>query len=267
MKKYILSIVALGFALTSCEEDLVVYDAGEGFVQLENSSLTTAEDGNPVVINVSLGTETNESGVSVDFETVISSGDASRFVIEPANGVLDIPAGEFTGQITITPVDNLDADGDVQLSVRLSESNSLPIGIGGLGAERVSASVTISDNDCPTEISNSYRVTVFAFNDEAPAHTVNLVPVPGVDNQWTVTSSWGPQFVAWATGDAGFANRFLYSGTITLNEDFSVDFTGNDSWATGGSGTYVACTDQFNITLTQALFTTAFTVDVVFTGQ
>ncbi|MCO5725933.1 hypothetical protein [Robiginitalea marina] len=267
MRKFLyILFVSLGF-LMSCEEDLVIFDEGDGFIQVERTSASTSEDGAPMSTTISLGTETNDSGISVNFDVIIESGDASRFTITPANGVLDIPAGEFSGEIVVTPIDNIDADGNAVIRVELSESNPLPIGVGGLGLERTGATFTINDNDCPTEISESYRVNVFAFGAEAPAHSVALIPVAGTDNQWTVTSAWGPEFVAWATGDPGFSGAFPYSGTIVLNDDFSVEFIGDAAWATGGIGSYSACDDQFTITLTQALFTTAFTVDIVMTGQ
>jgi len=268
MKKYIYILFASLGLLTSCEEDLVIYDAGDGFISNEVAAASTAEDGDPISTTISLGTGSNESGVSVNFDVVIESGDASRFNITPSNGVLEIPAGEFSGEIVVEPIDNIDADGNVVIRVELSESNALPVGTAGLGLERTTTVFTITDNDCPTEISENYTVVVSAFGDEAPSHTVQLVPVPGTDNQWTVTSSWGPEFVAWATGDASFSGAFPHPGTITLNDDFTVDFVGDDSWSTGGTGTYSACDDQFTLTVGQeGLFTNPFTVDLVLTGN
>jgi len=267
MKKYIYILFASLGLLASCEEDLVVYDAGEGFISNEVSSATTPEDGDAISTTISLGTDMNASGTSVNFDVIIESGDASRFTITPSNGVLEIPAGEFSGDIVVEPIDNIDADGNVVIRVELSESNALPVGTAGLGLERTTTVFTITDNDCPTEISEKYGVEVFALGGEAPSHTVELISVDGSDNQWTVVSSWGPEFVAWATGDPGFSGSFPYSGTIVLNDDFTVDFIGDDAWATGGTGTYSACDDQFSITLTQALFSGDFTVDIVMTGQ
>ena len=267
MKKYLYILFASLGLLTSCEEDLIIFDEGEGFISNEVASASTAEDGDPISTTISLGTGSNETGVSVNFDVVIESGDASRFNITPSNGVLEIPAGEFSGDIVVEPIDNIVADGNVVIRVELSESNTLPVGTAGNGVERTTTVFTITDNDCPTEISDSYGVEVFAFGEEAPSHTVDFVPVAGTDNQWTVTSSWGPEFVAWATGDSGFSGAFPYSGTVVLNEDFTVDFIGDDAWATGGTGTYSACDNQFTITLTQELFTSAFTVDIVMTGN
>jgi hypothetical protein len=267
MKKYLYILFASLGLLTSCEEDLVIFDEGDGFVQVDKSSASTSEDGDAMSTSVNLGASSNESGVTVNFDVTIESGDASRFTITPSNGVLEIPAGEFSADIVVTPIDNLEADGNVVIRVDLSESNSLPVGVAGAGLESTGTTFTITDNDCPTEIAEDYRVNVFAFGSEAPAHTVELVPVAGTSNQWTVATSWGPEFVAWATNNPIYSGAFLYSGTIVLNENFTVDFIGDDAWATGGSGSYSACDDQFSITLTQALFTSAFTVDIVMTGQ
>jgi hypothetical protein len=275
MKKYIYILFASLGLLTSCEEDLVIFDEGDGFISNEVASASTAEDGGPMSTTISLGTGSNESGVSVNFDVVIESGDASRFNITPSNGVLEIPAGEFSGEIVVEPIDNIDADGNVVIRVELSESNALPVGTAGLGLERTTTVFTITDNDCPTEISDSYSVEVFALDDEAPSHTVDFVPVPGTDNQWTIASSWGPEFVDWTQGGGGgFSGLYLYPGTIILNEDFTVDFVGDPTqegypaeFYPGGSGTYSACDNQFTITLQNGVFTSGFPVDIVMTGN
>jgi len=120
---------------------------------------------------------------------------------------------------------------------------------------------------CPFEALNttSYVATVFAFGDEAPSYNLTLTPVSGSTNQWTVTSGWGPTFVSWATENSGYDNQYLYSGTITLNPDFSIAFVGDNSWATGGSGVFSPCTQVFTYTLSQALFSNSFTTDVILT--
>lgn len=111
----------------------------------------------------------------------------------------------------------------------------------------------------------NYMANVYAFDEEAPSHNVTLVPVPGTTNQWTIATTWGPTFVTWATGNSAYDNRFLYSGTIIINPDFTVTIVGDASWATGGSGEFSPCTQIFSFTLNQGLFTSPFTTDVVLT--
>ncbi|TXJ93231.1 hypothetical protein [Flagellimonas pelagia] len=264
-----LGILFVGFLLvTSCEknEDPTI-DFGEGYVQLNSTTGSIPENSSsPIVTTVLLGNDgTNPNGVTVNF--TVTSSDDSRFTVTPSNGTVEIPAGEFSADILVQPLDNLDADGDVEITIELSTSSDLPIGIAGQGLVATSRDIVITDNDCPTVYSSKYAVNVYAFDEEAPSHSVDLVPVPGTDNQFTIESSWGPSFVAWATGSASYEGLYLYSGTITVNDDFTVDFVGDDSWGTGGSGTYTACGDRFEITLTQALFSGGFTVDIVMVGQ
>lgn len=266
MKKYLIICLISIVGFFSCEEDPIIFDTPEGFVQLASSSASIAEDAtDPIVLTVQLGDGSNPNGVNVDFS--VTSSDNSRFTVTPSDGTLTIPAGEFTGEIIITPIDNLDVDGNLDVTVELLESSDVPIGIAGEGNFRTTFTASIIDNDCPTELSTSYTGRVFAFGAEAPSFNVTLVPIDGTDNQFSFTTLWGPTFVSWATGDSQYDNRFLYSGVITLNEDFSIDVAGDSSWATGGTGSYASCDDAFSFTLTQALFTSAFTVDVVLTGN
>ncbi|WP_318310258.1 hypothetical protein [Flagellimonas crocea] len=268
IKKFGILFAGVFLVFTSCEKNEVpVIDYGEGFVQLNSTTGSIPENSeDPIVTTVLLGNDgTNPNGVTVNF--TVTSSDDSRFTVTPSNGTIEIPAGEFSADIVIQPVDNLDADGDVEVTLELDAGSDLPIGIAGEGLVATSRSITITDNDCPTVFSSAYSVSVFAFDEEAPSFNVDLIPVDGTDNQFTIESSWGPNFVAWATGDSSYEGQFPYSGTITVNEDFSVDFAGDASWATGGTGTYTACGDRFEITLTQALFSGGFTVDIVMVGQ
>ena len=154
MKKYIFSlIVALGL-LTSCEEDVIVFDTPEGFVQVNVESTAATEEAaeaNPVTISVLYGSDSNPSGVSVGY--TISSSDPSRYTLSvPASGTLDIPAGEFTNsEIQISAINNLVIDGDLDITITLENSSSVPIGIGGEGNFFASAVVTIVDDDCAFE--------------------------------------------------------------------------------------------------------------------
>ncbi|MCC2589443.1 hypothetical protein [Chryseobacterium sp. MFBS3-17] len=118
----------------------------------------------------------------------------------------------------------------------------------------------------PANFPLDYNVSVYAFNEFAPAHVQTLTPVAGTDNQFTVVSSWGPDFVAWATGDAGYAGQYLYPGTITINCG-DVLFTTSAGYGSNTVGTYDAATGVIQFDLEQSLFTTAFTTTVTMTPQ
>lgn len=119
---------------------------------------------------------------------------------------------------------------------------------------------------CPLEnFPLTYNVSVYAFDEDAPSHQQTLTKVAGTDNQFKVNSSWGPLFVAWATGDTSYNNQFLYPGTLTI-QCSKVTFTSSaPSTGPGGTGTYNPITKVIEFTVSQTLFTGAFNTKCTFT--
>lgn len=172
MKKYILIVLAIVLALTfnSCEETPVVY-GGTEFIQLsDDSDVNAAENsGETITTTIVLGSGSNDNGVTVDF--TVTSTDPSRYIISPSTGTLDIPAGEFSGDITITPIDNSVTDGNVDITIELSSTNNLPVGLAGENLSFFTKNISILDDDCP-----------FDINDFAGSYTVNIVSEVGFGN-------------------------------------------------------------------------------------
>ena len=216
MKKYIYILFASLGLLASCEEDLVVYDAGEGFIQFSSTtgSVTEAAPDGPDVTTIIVGADQNVSGVTVNF--TVTADDPSRFIIEPSNGSIDIPAGEFSADIVITPIDNVTVDGDMDIVLELTTGSSLPVGIAGQGFESNVRTVTLIDDDCPVDLNNltgTFDVAeVFtsgvnegltlagAFGE---SYQIEIVPQPG--------DATGTKVVL--TNSAGF-NTYLPDGTV-----------------------------------------------------
>ncbi|SFC64758.1 hypothetical protein SAMN04487891_1179 [Flagellimonas taeanensis] len=141
-----------GVLFMSCEEnETPVIDFGVGFLQLSATTGTISEDSSePLVTTVLLGNDgTNPNGVTVNF--TVTSSDESRFTVSPSSGTIDIPAGEFSADILIQPLDNFDVDGDIDIVIELSESSDLPIGIAGEGVVAYRRVVELVDNDCPVD--------------------------------------------------------------------------------------------------------------------
>jgi hypothetical protein len=215
MKKYISIIVLALVAFTSCEEDLLVYDTPAGFIQLSAETGSITEDTvDPIVTQVLIGSGTNESGITVNF--TVTSSDPSRFTVSPTTGSIDIPAGEFSADIAITAIDNIAADGDVDVVIELSSGNSLPIGIGGEGNFNTSRTVTIIDNDCPVDI-NAFVGTFTVFENftdgvNAPFGLVDFFgEIYQVEMALEPGDTSGTKVVV--TNSAGF-NTYLANGTV-----------------------------------------------------
>lgn len=157
-------ITLIGLFLWSCDEDLLIF-SNDGFVQLEETvSATVIENsGESVSITAILGSP-QASPTVVTFD-ITGTAESSRFTLTPGASI-SIPAGESSGTVLLTPIDNEDIDGDVDVILTLSTSSGLPIGIGGEGLESVSKTITIVDDNVPC---NDYVLTV--LTDAFPQET------------------------------------------------------------------------------------------------
>lgn len=104
MKKHLLLFVATLGLLTSCEEDLVVYDVNNGqavatIVNGSQQTLPVPDTGDTAIIEVGVTTVSDVDrtiSISVDES---STADPSEYDIQQST--LVIPAGSFTGQIEV----------------------------------------------------------------------------------------------------------------------------------------------------------------------
>lgn len=152
IKKFGILFAGLALVFTSCEKNEVpVIDYGEGFLQLSSTTGTLSEDSTePAITTVMLGNDgTNPNGVTVNF--TVTSSDESRYTVTPNSGTIEIPAGEFSADILVEPIDNFDVDGDIDVVIELTESSDLPLGIAGEGLVAKSRTITLVDNDCPVD--------------------------------------------------------------------------------------------------------------------
>jgi hypothetical protein len=155
--------IATLFFVTSCEEDLLVFDTPDGFAQLGTPASREVSESSGQTINtiIQLG-KPNPNGQEV---SVSVAGDASRFTIVPqisGTGTVNIPAGETTFVIAVTPVNNFDSDGNADITISLVDGD-IPVGIGGEGNFRTQNVITIVDDDCPFDINDftgSYNVEI-----------------------------------------------------------------------------------------------------------
>lgn len=146
-------LVCLLLLMSSCEEDLLIFDTPNGFLQVDTATGQKAEnDPTPIITKVLLGRSSNPSDLTVNFQ--VNSSDPSRYSVTPSSGQVVIPAGEFTADISLVAVNNFDSDGDIDVEIVLSESQGVPVGIGGEGVNLVKKVITISDDDCPLEIND-----------------------------------------------------------------------------------------------------------------
>jgi hypothetical protein len=215
----------------SCEEDLIIFDTPNGFLQVDSPTGSIAEnDTEPLVTSVLLGRSSNESDLTVNFQVVSDS--PGRFTVTPSSGQIVIPAGEFTAEIVLNTINNFETDGDAVVEIVLLESDGVPVGIGGEGINSAKRVITITDDDCPLEI-NDWVGTYSVFENftggvNAPSGLNNFFGesyqmaaalVPGdVTNSkvvWTNSSGFNVYF------DAGTVMSFIScAGTVSFDAGF-----------------------------------------------
>lgn len=177
-----------------------------------------------------------------------------------------IPKNEVDGAIVLEiPADNLDYTLEITL-VDTSQDN-LILGLEGNTPEEHPIVHTVQV--CDGTIKTSYTGMSYIGESLISTFQATLTPVPGEDNTFNIDTAWGTDFVANAASDPTLVGQFVYSGTLTVNDDRSVIIVADDqaNFPNGGTGTYDPCTKTFNLVLTQELFSSPFDVPVVLTAN
>lgn len=184
-----------------------------------------------------------ESGSSKTF--AINVDESSSISEEDFNvpETVTVPANSNEGSFTIGITDNTIDNAGETLVLTLENA-------GGYTGEPLSIDIL---KLCEFEsLASSYTATVTAFDSQAPEFDVVLNEEGEL--VFSGESLWGPNFVAWATGDDGYAGSYVYSGTITLNSDNSITVSSEEAMMLGGQGRYNPCTGTFSYTLETSLF-------------
>ena len=263
MKKFILKfslITVLVATLSSCEEDKVVFN-GSGSNSLasfatnkgglavvdENSSTT-------IVVNVADLSDVDRSIVlSVDEE---STALPSEYEIDATT--LVVPANSYQGEIVIKAnYDALVTGVTKKLILKLDS-----VGEAFTSPTSYTLSIFKSCDFDPSSLGTDYTSTVFIEGDFVLEYNPVITQSPTNPNVFTFTSLWSPSFVAVATGDPQYENQYLYPGTMTINSDFTLTITTTAGYGGESTGTFDPCTNTFNYSLVQELFSGDFTVDV-----
>lgn len=265
--KFILTLLAISFVVFACREDHT--DPG-----YEGAPVLHFNKGIQDDAFVLLGSDYTDVKISYGSIASVTGSNQVKLVVDEL-GPDTVEGVDFK---ILTPVDELanDENGG-EFTVRVFEPASSEV-TKSVTFKLTSATIANAVFDqtftlnmaisCPiaSDFALNYDVTVFAFDEEANPHTQTLVPVPGTMNQFKVASSWGPNFVAWATGSAGYANQYLYPGTIIINCG-TVLFKSDAAYGTGGSGTYDPATGVIEFTIGQSLFSDQFETTCVFTPK
>ncbi|WP_396140384.1 hypothetical protein [Flavobacterium sp.] len=151
MKKIVLFIV-LSFIAFSCDKDKVeenTYSGGSfvSFEKISSTSLSVPEDGGAYNLKVTISKE-QSSDVNVALNIVVLTEGGVNYEI--VSNQVTIPAGQLSGNLTITPVnDDLNTPSTV-IKVSISSVNpGIIIGLSEVGSYE--KTITLVNDDCPTQ--------------------------------------------------------------------------------------------------------------------
>lgn len=257
------------FSFTSCEPDtgdesfMENRETIAGFTTSSATIFATADGTNNYKLSVAISKQSS-SDVSFDISMSDNSTAAADDYTMSANSVT-VKAGELTGSVDIVAnFDNASFDGKTLV---LNLTASAGVFVGSVGT--ISIDIIKS---CPIPNALPATFTAQAGSEDlgiavggAPDFTVTLTETEADDGlTYELDTAWGPNFVGFLAGDPSYNGLLVYPATLTVNADGTVTVTG-ESYYTGGTGIYDACTGVITLKLSQAVFTSAFTVDVVYT--
>lgn len=227
MKIKYLFIVLMSAALFSCE-DIETPDLGSdsAWLQFESSSDNMSEASPSKQIPILYASNENAAGVDVSF--TYTSSVPSGFTVEPANGVVTIPAGEFVGYITVVPENDVIANEDILLTFSIEGNTDVAIGIAGEGVNNVTSSFTIIEDDCP-----------IAINDFVGTYSVSEVFTSGLNEGVSLAGAFGEVYQMEATLDPDdvTGTRIIFSNSAGFNTYFPE----------GTVVTFITCTKEVQI--------------------
>jgi hypothetical protein len=296
MKKIIyITFVSLSLVFASCHENDENYgrfdsaDTSSGWVQYKSDACVGLLYGlaSEIQLPIELHVPVNKEGTEVFYSITDVSGNSTSII------------PQRTGSVVITAEDQInEIDVASQTEVRymlknlvipinndagLSETTEFDVTITSTNKSQIQ--VGLSDDSKPTVV----RVVIRSFNDATtytyggtavqmlqpgntpafvgPDFTQTLIPVVGNPRQFTTASAWGVLFVPTLANNPAAIRD--YPATITINDDYTVTVVGINAPTSpnryqGGEGTYDPCSDTFELTLRQGVFTSPFTVDVTY---
>ncbi len=152
--KYILPLIIASCFITSCEVEETIF-SGPYHARFTSASAAIGENSTgSVTIPLHLVAPKQSQAVTITVAVADGSTSSSNFTL--SSNTATIAAGEFTTSISLTPVDNTEADGTkvVRLEVVSVEPASFDAGFGMQGKF---FTVNITDDDCPN-LAKTYDV-------------------------------------------------------------------------------------------------------------
>lgn len=220
--------------MMACEEELVTFE-GPYHARFTGTSATVTEgSGTESAISVHYAGPEPSEAINIEFS--ISGGTVGEdFELAGGSTTVTIPAGEFFGSFTVSPIDNFETDGNKSIVFEItSVSGGIDAGLGLVGKK---FTYNITDDDCDFEVSNFTGT----YDCDEPGYAVYEVALAaGEDPNTVVVSNF------WDYAVASIYIVFDPNSNELEVPDQPIGLTsGGSPLHAVGSGTYTACDGNF----------------------
>ena len=269
----VLCILMIGIlSLQSCHhdnpnEDKFENDPTSGWINFSTQSTQITDDVSSINIPLTQNSAVNSENTEVTVLVESIEGTVPESVLGNYTAVIN--ENMLDGELTI-PVEQTNDRYTVQITIIESNKGNLQIGLDEETSNIYPITHTLTVCDATIDNEATYAGSSFIEGDLTSQFEINLSEVEGENNTYLLSTAWGENFVADATGQP-LQGQYLYEAILYVNQDNSVTVEATDPNNTGffqgGSGSYDACTKTFSYSLEQSLFSNDFLVDVTLVAQ
>lgn len=263
--KYNYKIIFLVFItaiFTSCnnnDNEMKKVYPNSGWIEIDSSTLTDEinYDEGTYEIPLLLNSATNTNGIMVNYVITLDSGNLSDQSILGTKSTM-ISMDEDTGIISFDPVYNEDSYYTLKFTLSSTDDSEFLIGLND-GSQPTEFLLTITNK-------KMYDASPSAFGASAPTYVAEVGRID--ESTFEVNSTWGPNFVSWATGNPAYDGLFLNAGTLLVDASNNLTVSGDFISTTGSFGTYDPLTGILDFTFNEdGLFNNGFATNTVMTPQ
>gem|GEM_PF-1605531 len=269
----VLCMLMIGIlSLQSCHhddpnEDKFENDPTSGWINFSTQSTQITDDVSSINIPLTQNSAVNSENTEVTVLVESIEGTVPESVLGNYTAVIN--ENMLDGELTI-PVEQTNDRYTVQITIIESNKGNLQIGLDEETSNIYPITHTLTVCDATIDNEATYAGSSFIEGDLTSQFEINLSEVEGENNTYLLSTAWGENFVADATGQP-LQGQYLYEAILYVNQDNSVTVEATDPNNTGffqgGSGSYDACTKTFSYSLEQSLFSNDFLVDVTLVAQ